>query len=86
MILCRLGHRLAHVGAVCAVCVAAAVGHVRERGPDRVGSTAWLLSAPSAVSSGAVQLELHDGRRLRVGTDEPEQLSEAIRMMKGAGG
>lgn len=32
----------------------------------------------------AVQLELHDGRRLRVGTDEPDQLCEAITVMKGA--
>ena len=31
----------------------------------------------------AVQLELTDGRRLRVGTDEPERLCEAIRAMKG---
>ena len=32
----------------------------------------------------AVQLELLDGRRLRIGTDEPEQVCEAIRVMKGA--
>lgn len=32
----------------------------------------------------AVQLELHDGRRVRVGTDEPERLCEAITVMKGA--
>jgi hypothetical protein len=41
----------------------------------------WLYNVGGR---GAVQLELHDGRRLRVGTDEPELLSEAIRIMKGA--
>ncbi len=33
----------------------------------------------------AVQLELHDGRRLRIGTDEPERLCEAIKGMKPGG-
>ena len=41
----------------------------------------WLYNVGG---SGAVQLELHDGRRLRVGTDEPERLSEAITVMKRA--
>ena len=41
----------------------------------------WLYNVGGR---GAVQLELHDGRRLRVGTDEPERLSEAITRMKGA--
>ncbi len=31
----------------------------------------------------AVQLDLQDGRRLRIGTDEPERLCEAIKVMKG---
>lgn len=30
----------------------------------------------------AVQLELHDGRALRIGTDEPKRLCEAIQGMK----
>ncbi len=34
----------------------------------------------------AVELTLVDGRRLRVGTDEPVALCQAIRMMQGAGG
>jgi hypothetical protein len=41
----------------------------------------WLYNVGGA---GAVQLELRDGRRLRVGTDEPERLCEAIKVMKGA--
>jgi hypothetical protein len=41
----------------------------------------WLYNVGGL---GAVQLELYDGRRLRVGTDEPEVLSEAIKMMKGS--
>ena len=41
----------------------------------------WLYNVGG---SGAVQLELQDGRRLRVGTDEPERLCEAIKGMKGA--
>ena len=41
----------------------------------------WLYNVGG---SEAVQLELSDGRRLRVGTDEPERLCEAIRSMKGA--
>jgi hypothetical protein len=32
----------------------------------------------------AVELELRDGRRLRIGTDEPERLCEAISALKGA--
>lgn len=40
----------------------------------------WLYNVGGR---GAVQLELHDGRRLRVGSDEPEVLADAIRMMKG---
>jgi hypothetical protein len=42
----------------------------------------WLYNVGGR---GAVQLELHDGRRLRVGSDEPERVCEAIQMMKGAG-
>ena len=42
----------------------------------------WLYNVGG---SGAVQLELRDGRRLRVGTDEPERLCDAIEVMKGAG-
>ena len=41
----------------------------------------WLYNVGG---TGAVQLELRDGRRLRVGTDEPERLCEAIKVMKGA--
>jgi hypothetical protein len=41
----------------------------------------WLYNVGG---TGAVQLDLRDGRRLRVGTDEPERLCEAIKMMKGA--
>jgi hypothetical protein len=41
----------------------------------------WLYNVGGA---GAVQLELRDGRRLRVGTDEAERLCEAIKVMKGA--
>jgi hypothetical protein len=40
----------------------------------------WLYNVGGR---GAVQLELQDGRRLRVGTDEPARLSEAIKAMKG---
>jgi len=40
----------------------------------------WLYNVGG---SGAVQLELRDGRRLRVGTDEPERLCDAITVMKG---
>lgn len=32
----------------------------------------------------AVELELADGGRLRVGTDEPEQLCQALTLLKGA--
>lgn len=42
----------------------------------------WLYNVGGTE---AVQLELRDGRRLRVGTDEPETLCEAIKVMKGAG-
>lgn len=41
----------------------------------------WLYNVGGA---GAVQLELRDGRRLRVGSDEPDALCEAIKVMKGA--
>lgn len=41
----------------------------------------WLYNVGGR---GAVQLELRDGRRLRVGTDEPERLCEAITAMKGS--
>ena len=41
----------------------------------------WLYNVGG---TGAVQLELQDGRRLRLGTDEPERLAEAIQVMKGA--
>ena len=41
----------------------------------------WLYNVGGR---GAVQLELRDGRRVRVGTDEPERLSDAIKVMKGA--
>ena len=41
----------------------------------------WLYNVGGP---GAVQLELRDGRRLRVGTDEPHALCEAIKVMKGA--
>lgn len=41
----------------------------------------WLYNVGGL---GAVQLELQDGRQLRVGTDEPERLCEAIKVMKGA--
>lgn len=40
----------------------------------------WLYNVGG---SRALQLELADGRRLRVGTDEPERLSETIAVMKG---
>jgi hypothetical protein len=42
----------------------------------------WLYNVGGAR---AVQLELQDGRRLRVGTDEPERLCEVITAMKGGG-
>lgn len=42
----------------------------------------WLYNVGG---SGALQLELRDGRRLRVGTDEPQRLCDAITVMKGAG-
>jgi hypothetical protein len=42
----------------------------------------WLYNVGGR---GAVQLELRDGRRLRVGTDEPVRLHEAITAMKGPG-
>ena len=42
----------------------------------------WLYNVGG---TGAIQLELRDGRRLRVGSDEPERLDEAIRVMKGSG-
>jgi len=41
----------------------------------------WLYNV---ASGGAVQLTLSDGRRLRVGTDEPEQLCRLIQSRKGA--
>jgi len=41
----------------------------------------WLYNVGGAE---AVQLELRDGRRLRVGTDEPERVCAAIKAMKGA--
>ena len=41
----------------------------------------WLYNV---AGTDAIQLDLHDGRHLRVGTDEPERLAEAIRMMKDA--
>ena len=41
----------------------------------------WLYNVGGM---GAIQLELRDGRRLRVGSDEPERLAEAIKLMKGA--
>jgi hypothetical protein len=41
----------------------------------------WLYNV---ASGGAVQLTLGDGRRLRVGTDEPEELCRLIRIRKGA--
>jgi hypothetical protein len=41
----------------------------------------WLYNVGGA---GAIQLELRDGRRLRVGTDEPERLCDAVKAMKGA--
>lgn len=41
----------------------------------------WLYNVGGTK---AVQLELQDGRSLRVGTDEPERLSETINVMKGA--
>lgn len=40
----------------------------------------WLYNVGG---TGAVQLGLQDGRRLRVGTDEPERLCEAIKTLKG---
>lgn len=40
----------------------------------------WLYNVGGL---GAVQLELQDGRQLRVGTDEPGRLCEAIKVMKG---
>jgi len=41
----------------------------------------WLYNV---AGGGAVQLTLADGRRLRVGTDEPEELCRLIRRGKGA--
>jgi hypothetical protein len=41
----------------------------------------WLYNVGGR---GAVQLELRDGRRLRVGSDEPERVCETIKVMKGA--
>jgi hypothetical protein len=41
----------------------------------------WLYNVGG---SGAVQLELGDGRRLQVGTDEAKGLCEAIKAMKRA--
>jgi hypothetical protein len=41
----------------------------------------WLYNVGGRA---AVQLELTDGRRLRIGTDEPERLCEAITLLKGA--
>jgi hypothetical protein len=41
----------------------------------------WLYNVGG---TGAVQLALRDGRRLRVGTDEPERLCEAIKVLKRA--
>jgi len=40
----------------------------------------WLYNV---AGGGAVQLTLADGRRLRVGTDEPEELCRLIRRGKG---
>jgi hypothetical protein len=41
----------------------------------------WLYNVSGR---GAVELEFVDGHRLRIGSDEPERLSEAIATMKGA--
>jgi hypothetical protein len=41
----------------------------------------WLYNVGGR---GAVHLKLRDNRQLRVGTDEPERLCEAIKVMKGA--
>jgi hypothetical protein len=41
----------------------------------------WLYNVGGRA---AVQLELTDGRRVRIGTDEPELLCEAITLLKGA--
>ena len=41
--------------------------------------TGWLYNV---AGRGAVELELHDGRRLRIGTDQPEQLCAAITLLK----
>lgn len=40
----------------------------------------WLYNV---AGKRAIQLELHDGRRLRIGSDEPDRLAEAIRLLKG---
>lgn len=40
----------------------------------------WLYNVSGRE---AVELELTDGRRLRIGTDEPDRLCEALTMMKG---
>ena len=40
----------------------------------------WLYNVSGAE---AVELKLRDGKTLRVGTDEPEALCRAIRMMRG---
>jgi len=42
----------------------------------------WLYNVGGAR---AVQLDLHNGRSLRVGTDEPERLCEAITVLKAGG-
>ena len=42
----------------------------------------WLYNVGG---SRAVQLDLHNGRSLRVGTDEPERLCEAITVLKAGG-
>ena len=43
----------------------------------------WLYNVSGKLG---VELTLQDGRRLRVGTDEPVALCQAIRMMQEAGG
>jgi len=42
---------------------------------DPLDSDGWLYNV---ASGGAVQLTLGDGRRLRVGPDEPEELCRLI--------